>query len=272
MITSHELLDKAREFGLTANIVEKDLFDQWVFKGGTCLKKCYFRKYRFSEDLDYTLRNYQHINEDFLTNTFKDISQWMHEESGIEIPENTIQFKMYQNKNKKNSIEGKMGYIGPLQRQGDPVRIKFDLTADELLVLPPVTRDVHHPYSDMPDTKAICYGYQEIFAEKIRALSKRARPRDLYDVIHLYRSSPPELKSQDVFNVLKKKCAYKKLPVPTMERMKNHRKYEELAISWENMLAHQLSDLPPLNLYWQELPDLFSWLYQKQPSSEVQQS
>jgi predicted nucleotidyltransferase component of viral defense system len=27
-----------------------------VFKGGTCLRKCYFADYRFSEDLDFTLR------------------------------------------------------------------------------------------------------------------------------------------------------------------------------------------------------------------------
>lgn len=28
-----------------------------IFKGGTCLKKCYFPDYRFSEDLDFTLIN-----------------------------------------------------------------------------------------------------------------------------------------------------------------------------------------------------------------------
>ncbi|CAN5145726.1 hypothetical protein BH20BAC1_BH20BAC1_03460 [soil metagenome] len=27
----------------------------FVFKGGTCLRKCYFPDYRFSEDLDFTL-------------------------------------------------------------------------------------------------------------------------------------------------------------------------------------------------------------------------
>ena len=26
-----------------------------VFKGGTCLKKCFFETYRFSEDLDFTV-------------------------------------------------------------------------------------------------------------------------------------------------------------------------------------------------------------------------
>lgn len=31
-----------------------ELGESWVFKGGTCLKKCYFETYRFSEDLDFT--------------------------------------------------------------------------------------------------------------------------------------------------------------------------------------------------------------------------
>jgi len=50
-----EIMDLAREFGLAPNVVEKDyalgwllagisqqkeLGSNWVFKGGTCLKKC----------------------------------------------------------------------------------------------------------------------------------------------------------------------------------------------------------------------------------------
>ena len=31
------------------------LKDILLFKGGTCIKKCYFPDYRFSEDLDFTL-------------------------------------------------------------------------------------------------------------------------------------------------------------------------------------------------------------------------
>ena len=32
-----------------------EISETWVFKGGTCLKKCFFETYRFSEDLDFTL-------------------------------------------------------------------------------------------------------------------------------------------------------------------------------------------------------------------------
>ena len=33
------------------------------FKGGTCLKKCYFPEYRFSEDLDFTLEDGAPVEE-----------------------------------------------------------------------------------------------------------------------------------------------------------------------------------------------------------------
>lgn len=69
MIPKAEILEAARETGLLATTVEKDYVlgwvlaaiaehvevSEWVFKGGTCLKKCYFDTYRFSEDLDFTI-------------------------------------------------------------------------------------------------------------------------------------------------------------------------------------------------------------------------
>jgi hypothetical protein len=37
-------------------LAESDLKPVLVFKGGTALKRCHFGDYRFSEDLDFTLR------------------------------------------------------------------------------------------------------------------------------------------------------------------------------------------------------------------------
>lgn len=80
----------ANETGLQPSIVEKDyvlgwllaainandaLLDSWVFKGGTCLKKCYFETYRFSEDLDFTLTDVAHLEADFLARQFSKIAE-----------------------------------------------------------------------------------------------------------------------------------------------------------------------------------------------------
>jgi hypothetical protein len=70
MIDKAEILAVAKQTSLTPHVVEKDyvlgwmlagiyhreeLANNWIFKGGTCLKKCFFETYRFSEDLDFTL-------------------------------------------------------------------------------------------------------------------------------------------------------------------------------------------------------------------------
>ncbi len=279
MITKREMMDFAREFGLEPNIVEKDyvlgwvlagianhaeLMNQWIFKGGTCLKKCYFGRYRFSEDLDYTLMDEAQLNVEFLTGSFTQIVTWIYDVTGIEIPVNAIRFEIYKNNFGEVSVEGRLYYVGPLQRRSNQARIKLDLTADELLVATPILRAVQHPYSDQPRNgiQANCYNFAEMFAEKLRALSERARPRDLYDVIHLYRHAVSlNIKPTIIFEILQKKCEYKAIPVPTMQYLESHHKLQELKSEWASMLTHQLPALPPIEQFWQELPELVMWLH-----------
>ncbi len=278
MIDQQEIRDFSREFGLAANVIEKDyvlgwmlagiaahpeIGQSWVFKGGTCLKKCYFETYRFSEDLDFTLTNPEHLAEPFLLATFNQISEWIYDRSGIEAPAETIRFDVYTNPRGKTSAEGRVGYRGPMQRRGDAPRIKLDLTNDELLVLEPATREVHHPYSDKPTAgiNVRCYSFEEVFAEKIRALAERERPRDLYDVVHLYRHDELRPDRALVFSTLEQKCAFKGIGVPTMQTVDNQPARGELEAEWGNMLAHQLPVLPPFEQFWRELPNVFDWLH-----------
>ena len=89
-----------------------------------------------------------------------------------------------------SNCQGKIAYRGPVSpTSGGWPKIKLDLTADERLVLPSVRREVFHPYTDRPEGGiwANCYAYEEAFGEKLRALGERTRPRDLYDVVNLYR-------------------------------------------------------------------------------------
>lgn len=67
MILQKEIIEKAQEWKVPPDTVDKDYVlghflsvfvahykDALVFKGGTCLRKCYIKNYRFSEDLDFT--------------------------------------------------------------------------------------------------------------------------------------------------------------------------------------------------------------------------
>jgi predicted nucleotidyltransferase component of viral defense system len=271
-------MELAREFGLVANVVEKDfvlgwllagianhpeLQSSWVFKGGTCLKKCYFETYRFSEDLDFTLIDANQLNQDHLLPVFNEIAEWIYDQSGIECPQGRIRFDVYENKRGGISAEGRFSYIGPMRPRGHPPRIKLDLTNDEALVLEPVMREVHHPYSDRPDDgiQVLCYSYEEVFAEKVRALAERERPRDLYDVVHLYRNESERPDRSLVMSTLEGKCAFKGIDVPTMETLEGRPERAELETEWANMLAHQLPALPPFEQFWSELPAVFDWLH-----------
>ena len=143
MISRQDILDFSREYGLRPAIVEKDyvlgwilagifanieLSRKWIFKGGTCLKKCFFETYRFSEDLDFTLTDPAHLNEHLLKNILSDVSRWVYEQSGIEMPTDPMRFEVYENPRGRLSAQGRISYRGPLLPGGDLPRVKLDTT------------------------------------------------------------------------------------------------------------------------------------------------
>lgn len=276
MINRREILDIAGTLGLRPQIVEKDyvlgwvlagiyqhvaLAETWIFKGGTCLKKCYFETYRFSEDLDFTITDASHIEQEFLGSVFREIGEWIYEGTGIEIPAELQDFELFENPRGTVSCQGKLSYRGPIApRSGGLPRIKLDLTPDEILVLRPSQRVIFHDYSDAPQEgiRVRCYAYEEAFGEKVRALGDRARPRDLYDVINLYRNTEARPQAAVLHDVLQQKCSHRGIPVPTLAELEKSR--DNLEGSWRTMLGHQLRALPPVDSFWNELADFFSWL------------
>jgi predicted nucleotidyltransferase component of viral defense system len=274
MIQVREIMALAEELSLRPDVVEKDyvlgwmlygigthprLAPSWIFKGGTCLKKCYFETYRFSEDLDFTVRDAAHLEDTFLRHAFGEIATTLYEQAGIEIPAEELRFRLRISPRGGLSCEGRVYYRGPIQRRGSMPAIKLDLTVDERLVLEPAIRPVYHPYADAPGEGITihAYAFEEVFAEKVRALGERSRPRDLYDVINLYRSEyRPE--PGRVLDVLREKCAFKGIPLPSLEGLRAFR--DELVAEWGNMLAHQLPVLPPVDSFWDALAEFFAWL------------
>lgn len=276
MIDRAEIIRLAGELGLQPRVVEKDyvlgwvlagiardeeLSRAWLFKGGTCLKKCFFETYRFSEDLDFTITEPAQLDRDFLLSRFKTLSAWLYDTTGIELPAELLRFDVYDLKTGGRAGEGRIAYRGPIApRGGDLPRIKLDLTADERVVLPSVIRPVTHPYGDAPAAgiTARCYAFEELFGEKVRALAQRARPRDLYDVINLFRHGDFRNAALVIRGVVTEKCAFKRIPFPTFEALAPA--HPELVGEWANMLGHQLPSLPPVELFWSALPEFFRWL------------
>lgn len=100
MISKGEIQKIATVKKVSIDIIEKDYVlnwvlagihhhtatkDAWIFKGGTCLKKCYFKDYRFSEDLDFTHRgNADAVSEIAYKNLFIEITKWIYNRQFIE--------------------------------------------------------------------------------------------------------------------------------------------------------------------------------------------
>jgi predicted nucleotidyltransferase component of viral defense system len=278
MIGKAELLETAAKLGLRPDVVEKDyalgwtlagiyahaeLRDSWVFKGGTCLKKCYFETYRFSEDLDFTLQDAAHLDETFLKRVFAEIGAWVYEQAGLEMPDDGQDFELFQNPRGQTACQGKLSYRGPVSPNVAVIRlprIKLDLSADERIVLPPERVPIFHAYSDEPEEgiEVLAYAYEEAFGEKVRALAERTRPRDLYDVVNLYRNSEARPSPAVLLDVLRQKCEFKGIAVPKLDDLTAHR--GGLEGGWQSMLAHQLPALPPVAAFWDVLPEFFAWL------------
>jgi predicted nucleotidyltransferase component of viral defense system len=276
MIRKIEIAEAARAWGLSQHVVEKDyvigwvliglsthqaLQKQWIFKGGTCLKKCYLETYRFSEDLDFTLTSDASISIEEITELMRNICNWVSQESGIEIPPDQIEFKSAPNQRGSTTLRGKLSYRGPLQQPSYPT-IRFDLTTDELIALPPIFRPGHHPYSDHPPqpVRIRSYPIEEILAEKTRALVERCMPRDLYDIIRLFRFERLNLNAESVRELIIQKSAHRNLAMPSIDTVNSSPRLIELESEWENMLSHQLPTLPPLETYLEELSNYFDWL------------
>ncbi len=277
MIPAREILDLRTEWSLDVGVIEKDyvlgwllagiahhpqLAQTWAFKGGTCLRKCYYETYRFSEDLDFTVLNGGPETPEELVPIFGAIGDWLREESGIEAVVEDTSFRLRQNRRGNPTTQGRIAYRGPNQSRQLP-KVRVDITSDEVVVEQTILRVIGHQYSDapLPGDGVFCYSLIELFGEKLRALSERCRPRDLYDVVHMHRH--PDLVGQApmVAAVLAQKCAYAGIDVPTAESIRASPYREEIEQEWENMLGHQLPrPLPPFGDFWATLEEVFAWL------------
>ncbi len=280
MIAKQDILDRAGEWRLAVGVVEKDYVlgwlltalaqhsetsRHWVFKGGTCLKKCYFETYRFSEDLDFSLTPEAAYTVDELRRILREVARHATEISGVQFLADQVAIKDRHDRQGRQTFQGRIAYQGPLSVPTSP-RVLFDITRHEPILRPPIRRAVHHPYPDaLPEGLfVLTYSLEELFAEKTRALVERTRPRDLYDVVYILENSPEALDLDLSRSLFEAKCHSKKIEPPDLARMLELiDEAAELRSEWSNMLAYQLPILPPVESMLARLPGLLGWIEKK---------
>jgi hypothetical protein len=165
VIPRRELDELRAEWSLDIAVIEKDyilgwllagiaqhpeLAATWIFKGGTCLRKCYYETFRFSEDLDFTVIDGGPEEAEDLQRIFAEVGEWLREESGIELLLDAKAFQRKRNRRGNPTTQARIGYRGPNETRGIPPKVRFDITSDEVLTQRPTLRPIGHDYSDRP--------------------------------------------------------------------------------------------------------------------------
>lgn len=163
---------------ITNSVLGKTL----IFKGGTALHHCYLEQYRFSEDLDFSA-NQRPMELEEVRKIFVDVDY--------------LQIKKDYLSSATIKIE-KLQYAGPLIQ---PNSLKVEIDFLQNVVLPPQTL-VYHNVWGLEFSVAVM-DIREICAEKIRAMSDRARYRDFYDMYLVLDTHDIDLK--EVVELVKKK-------------------------------------------------------------------
>ncbi|NJO00295.1 MAG: nucleotidyl transferase AbiEii/AbiGii toxin family protein [Bacteroidia bacterium] len=256
MIKPREIQFKAQKAKVRDQQIEKDYILSWIlqgvahhehlikiiaFKGGTLLKKVYFKDYRFSEDLDFTLLN-DVISNKQIFEWFKEIFEYVKEEANI--PLNIIN----DNEHKDGSINFYISYIGPLG--GQDKKVKIDISKSEKLVFEVITKDVIISYTDQESHQLLCYPLEEVLVEKLRSVMQRMQPRDFYDIWYLSKIHKMNLDFYS--NEFKIKCENKQID-PSEFREKLNKRLPEYKKRWGESMMAQIHDLPDFDQVEREL-------------------
>ncbi|MDZ4186405.1 MAG: nucleotidyl transferase AbiEii/AbiGii toxin family protein [Desulfuromonadales bacterium] len=262
MITTAELHRVADRAGLRFDQAEKDYIilwllsglahsgvteHGWIFKGGTCLRHCYYEGYRFSEDIDFSCRPDNGELESSLR-LLDAVVALVLRESGIRLSVGKPltapgDFQ----------IEIPVEYTrGGARRQGLP-QVKVHLTFDEPVLDEPIVRSVAPAYSDLSTFKITTYSKREIIAEKLRSLlqqqKKWPRPRDLYDLWYILCKSEERFLWKELRPLFDEKCRVRGV-LPDIDSLTSDTLREWNENAWLNRLGPMLQDVPDFDRVW----------------------
>ncbi|HAM39421.1 MAG TPA: hypothetical protein DCP53_08535 [Elusimicrobia bacterium] len=255
MISDQEIRYSAKLNGVAPRIVEKDyhigLFlreigkskekQYFIFKGGTALRKCFFKNYRFSEDIDFTVTKRALNNRRILIDIFNTLCNKCNKDFGTT-------FRFF-NITTEREVYGQESYKTVIHYNGFEGigKINIDMTFYEKVEIRPYTRQIKHLYSDKSDfgrTYLRVYRLEEIIAEKLRAtayIHYYPRNRDIYDIWYLSESA--KLKHKQIAKVFIEKCNFKRIDPLLIEKIDNVY-LEKFKKSWQAQIGHQINNLP----------------------------
>jgi len=253
MIPLAEINKFAKKYNVSSDVIEKDYIISWilccltkcslvndfVFYGGTAIKRIYFSDHRYSEDIDLISENKWSI--DNILNELK-VLEAAKDEANI-----SLNIKEPENEN--ISRDRKIIYVeydGYPEITGPPKEIKIDFSLDRQIFGEIETQGILKTYSDLID----CSGQlrvmtlNTILANKFGMLQDRARnePRDVYDIWFLLINRKKfKFDLDKIRHALKRKYN----TIPSRRDIERELNRESLSTNWHNRLSHQIANLSP---------------------------
>jgi predicted nucleotidyltransferase component of viral defense system len=219
--------------------------EKWVFKGGTALRKCYFKEYRFSEDLDFTV--FGMVSVEDIRNVLRSANIAVQDTIGIRTDEKEMVVDVIEDDYGKESFEARIYYFGPWDYGGSPRSIRIHSNREESLAFPAHRLSIFHPYSDkeeLPAASVKAYSLEEMMVEKLRAFSgqrRQAIPHDIFDLYHLSRNV---VSVDRVLEAFPQKCQTKGILLDAIDLDKVMERKSEYENNWQQGLEY----LIPTNL------------------------
>jgi len=233
-----------------------------IFKGGTCLRKCYFPDYRFSEDLDFTMIELITLGD--LGKWITQIAEWITDQQGPNFLIQPTRLEIVNDEYGNETYQARIYYRGPLEWGGPPRAIKLDVTRAEIVTLPAVEKPIIHPYSDgnlFEGNHISCYSLEEIVAEKMRAIAGQRRfavSRDIYDI---YQILTLGVDMDRVYEVLPQKFIAKELDSRQFDVRLLEKRRIEYERDWNNRLNYLIiQNKVDFEEAWQLILNLFKQL------------
>ena len=195
------LLEKDYHLTKILHKISEKKIEHLVFKGGTCLNKCYLGFYRLSEDLDFVFnQDVKGMSKMQIKRILDEIRRKMFEIlDGLNLE--TIKeigkgWKMLTSKEEPKIIGLEIVSNYKSLIDNSTQKIKIDVSFRKKLINPTKIRPIHHEFIDSigkpilkEDVEIEAIDLNENFAEKFRALvtRKNIAVRDIYDIYFILK-------------------------------------------------------------------------------------
>ena len=225
-----------------------------VFKGGTALKKCYFRDYRFSDDLDFSALDGVPTGaslEASVREAAEAAVRLLDEYAAVEIAcERYAEREPHPRNQEAFNLHARLPWQARAQ-----TRVIIEITVDEPVLWPVQKRPVMHGYEEPLEADLHVYSLEETVAEKLRAILQqadmlarrgwsRSRARDYYDLWRVLGTYRDRMDFTDFVSLLREKCAVRGVEFEGPDDFFQSPMLAEVERTWQQSLELLVPALP----------------------------